>query len=71
MALVRLKLDLTKDVKKFLDGLQAKQFNKQFKQVAGKILSLMDNPMPKDCAQLHGYSYYRVDIEAVPDHLLC
>lgn len=67
MALVRLKLDLTKDVKKFLDGLQAKQF----KQVAGKILSLMDNPMPKDCAQLHGYSYYRVDIEAVPDHLLC
>jgi mRNA interferase RelE/StbE len=53
-----LKLDLTKSAKKFLETLPAKQF----KQVAGKTIQLMENPYPNDSSKLKGFPYYRVDI---------
>lgn len=41
-----------------MDGLSPKQF----KQVARKILSLMEEPRPVDSINLAGYSYRRADI---------
>jgi mRNA interferase RelE/StbE len=49
---------ITKDVRKFLDRLDAKQF----KQVVNKMLSLMVDPEPNDSALLKGYDYRRTDI---------
>ena len=53
-----LTLDITKQVRDFLDGLDPKRF----RQVANKIFSLMENPEPTDSQQLSGYSYRRADI---------
>ena len=53
-----LKLDVTRQVRKFLDILPPKQF----RQVVNKILSLMVDPKAADSKKLEGYLYYRVDI---------
>ena len=53
-----LTLDITKQVRDFLDGLDPKRF----RQVANKIFSLMENPEPADSQQLSGYPYRRADI---------
>jgi len=52
------KLDMTRDAYKFLEDLQAKQF----RQVAMKALSLLNDPSPSDSSLLKGYDYYRVDV---------
>ena len=52
------RLELTRDVLKFLDGLPPKQF----KQVAVSMLDLLRNPEPHDARPLKGYSYRRVDV---------
>ncbi len=53
-----LKIDITKQAKKFLDNLPSKQF----RQVAKKIFSLMENPLPNDSIKMKGYPFRRVDI---------
>ena len=54
-----LMLDLTREAKRFLDTLPPKQF----RQVVGKIISLMEDPMPQDSIQLKGnHRYRRADI---------
>lgn len=53
-----LKLDITKDVMKFLGRLPAKQY----RQVLNKILALMENPEPPDSSALTGYPYRRADV---------
>jgi len=53
-----LTLDITKDVRDFLNRLDPKRF----KQVANKLFSLMENPEPADSSQLKGYPYRRTDI---------
>lgn len=51
-------LNLTNDARKFLDGLESKQF----KQVASKMLSLLRDPYPNDSEHLSNRSFRRVDI---------
>ena len=53
-----LTLDITKQVRDFLDQLDPKRF----RQVANKILSLMENPDPQDSRELSGYPYHRTDV---------
>ena len=53
------KLSISRDAYKFLEDLQAKQF----RQVAMKALSLLNDPTPSDSAQIKGrQDYYRVDL---------
>ena len=52
-----LKLDITKDVMKFLGRLPAKQY----RQVLNKILALMEDPEPPDASALTGCPYGRAD----------
>ena len=51
-------LDLSTRAGKALADLE----NKQFKQVAVKMLSLLRNPFPNDSEKLIGSDYRRVDI---------
>lgn len=52
-------LTLTNEAHDFIRGLEAKQF----KQVMGKILSLLSVPQPADSSALKGYeNLYRVDM---------
>ena len=52
-------LNLTKEAYGFIRGLEAKQF----KQVVGKILSLLSEPVSSDSSPLKGYDgVYRADI---------
>lgn len=53
-----LMLDITRQVRDFLNQLDSKRF----RQVANKIFSLMENPTPADSKQLSGYPYRRTDI---------
>jgi mRNA interferase RelE/StbE len=53
-----LKLDLTHEAKRFLDGLPPKQF----RQVVNKVISLMENPLPQDSRSLSGAPFRRADI---------
>lgn len=53
-----LKLNITKTALSFIESLPGKQF----KQVAGSMFSLLQNPEPHDSAKLKGYPYRRVDI---------
>ena len=50
-----LKLDLSRESKRFLDTLPPKQY----RQVAKKVFSLMADPTPSDSSQLKGGSIYR------------
>ncbi|MHB1321886.1 MAG: type II toxin-antitoxin system RelE family toxin [Acidithiobacillus ferrivorans] len=52
------RLELTRDVLKFLYGLPSKQF----KQVAATMLDLLRDPEPHDSRLLPGCAYRRVDI---------
>lgn len=52
-------LSLTKEAHDFIRALEAKQF----KQVMGKILSLLSEPAPPDSSVLKGYeNLYRTDM---------
>ena len=51
-------LDLSNKARKSLEDLE----NKQFKQGALKMLSLLRDPFPNDSEKLTGYEYRRVDI---------
>ncbi len=53
-----LRLDLTQKALAFLDKLSPKQF----KQVARKIFSLMENPEPHDSKEMKGHPYRGTDI---------
>jgi len=53
-----LKLNVTRQVLKFLHPLPAKQY----RQVFNKILALMEDPEPPDSHPLAGYPYRRADI---------
>jgi len=53
-----LKLDITKEVMKFLGRLPARQY----RQVLTKVLALMEDPEPPDAAPLVGYPYRRADV---------
>lgn len=53
-----LQISLTKDARKFLDGLPPKQF----RQVVLKIFDLAKDPQPHDSQMLKGYDFYRADI---------
>ena len=53
-----LKLDITKEVMKFLGRLPAKQY----RQFLNKILALLGDPEPPDAASLTGYPYRRTDV---------
>ncbi|MEW6667292.1 MAG: type II toxin-antitoxin system RelE/ParE family toxin [Thermodesulfobacteriota bacterium] len=50
-----LRLDLTRQARRFLETLPPKQF----RQVVNKVFSLMSNP---DAIQMQGYPYRRSDI---------
>ena len=53
------KLEITRDAKKFVSDLQAKQF----RQVMLKVMGLMDDPQPNDASQLKGRAdYWRADV---------
>ncbi|OQY01091.1 MAG: hypothetical protein B6I26_05705 [Desulfobacteraceae bacterium 4572_130] len=53
------KINITKSAEKFIKKLPSKQY----RQVVGTILSLIENPCPHDSKQLKGSSkYQRVDI---------
>jgi len=53
------KIDYSRDACKFLETLPAKQF----KQVANKILKLVQNPLPSDAIKLKGdKERFRTDI---------
>ena len=52
------KLQLSKDVRKFLDNLPPKPFRK----IVNKIFALLDNPRPQDSQELKGYPFRRSDI---------
>lgn len=52
-------LDLTRSAQKFLHDLQPKQF----KQITGAILGLLNNPYPQDCKHLSGHpGFRRIDV---------
>lgn len=53
-----LRLQLTRDGKKFLDTLPPKQF----RQVVQKVLALLSDPRPHDSKELKGYPFLRTDI---------
>ena len=53
-----LKLNITKQAKKFFRSVPAKQY----RQVFNKILALMEDPEPPDSSPLIGYPYRRADI---------
>jgi len=53
-----LKLDLSRDALRFVQTLDPKQY----RQVVGTVLRLLQNPEPQDSSALIGYSYRRVDI---------
>ncbi len=54
-----LKLDMTLDVKKMLEGLDSKRF----RQVVSKIFDMMRDPRPNDSSPLKGYdNWFRADI---------
>ena len=53
-----LKLEITHQVKKFIDTLPPKQF----RQVVNKALSLMADPEPSDSVKMKGYPFRRADI---------
>ncbi|MHB8317474.1 MAG: type II toxin-antitoxin system RelE family toxin [Acidithiobacillus ferrivorans] len=53
------RLELTRDVLKFMYGLPPKQF----KQVAASMLDLLRDPEPHDSRPLRGCACRRVDIE--------
>jgi mRNA interferase RelE/StbE len=52
------KIDLTKQVQKFLGKLPPKQR----RQVSGKIFQLAENPIPPDSKLLKGFPFRRADI---------
>ena len=52
------KLDMTRDVWKFLGDLDAKRY----KQIVHKMLSLLADPAPNDSQALKGSDYRRCDI---------
>lgn len=53
------KLDITRDARKFITELQAKQF----RQVGIKMLSLLENAQPPDARPLVGNNnYWRTDV---------
>lgn len=51
------KLDLSKDVQRFLDRLDAKQY----RQVVRRILALTNDATPRDSIKMEGSQYHRVD----------
>lgn len=53
-----LKLDLTRQARRFLETLPPKQF----RQVVNKVFSLRSVPDAPDSIQMHGYPYRRADI---------
>jgi mRNA interferase RelE/StbE len=53
-----LKLSVSKQARKFLDDLPAKQF----RQIVRKIFSLQEDPRPDDTEQLKGYPFLRNDV---------
>ena len=53
-----LKLDLSRDALGFIETLNPKQY----RQVVGTVLRLLQNPEPQDASALIGYPYHRVDI---------
>lgn len=53
-----LKLDLSRDALGFIQTLNPKQY----RQVVGTVLRLLQNPEPQDASALIGYPYRRVDI---------
>jgi mRNA interferase RelE/StbE len=53
-----LKLQLSRESQKFLDGLPPKQF----RQIVKKIFSLMENPLPHDSQEMKGYPFIRNDV---------
>lgn len=53
-----LKLKISKDAQKFLDGLPPKQF----RQIVKKVFALLDEPRPHDSKELKGYSFLRNDM---------
>jgi mRNA interferase RelE/StbE len=53
-----LKLSVSKQARKFLDDLPAKQF----RQIVRKIFSLQEDPRPHDAEQLKGYPFLRNDV---------
>lgn len=53
-----LKLLPTKDARKFLDTLPAKQF----RQIMLRVLKLLEDPHPQDSEQMTGYPFLRNDI---------
>jgi mRNA interferase RelE/StbE len=53
-----LKLQLSRESQKFLDSLPPKQF----RQIAKKVFSLMENPLPHDSQEMKGYPFIRNDI---------
>lgn len=55
-----MQLDIYPEAVKFISTLDAKRF----KQVLSKILALLADPEPQDCAKLKGYPFLRVDIGA-------
>jgi mRNA interferase RelE/StbE len=52
------KLDMTRDALKFVKDLDAKRY----KQVVGKIIGLMTDPMPNDSGKLVGSDNRKCDI---------
>lgn len=53
-----LKLDLSRDALRFNQTLDPKQY----RQVVGTVLRLLQNPEPQDASALIGYPYHRVNI---------
>jgi mRNA interferase RelE/StbE len=53
--------NLSKQSAKFLSRLSKGQ-PKHAKQIAMKLVELVSNPRPHDCAELKGYDYLRVDV---------
>ena len=53
-----LRLQISRDSRKFLDTLPPKQF----RQVVQKVFSLLADPRPHDTKELKGYPFLRSDI---------
>lgn len=53
-----LKILLTRQSRKFIDTLPAKQF----RQIVTKVISLSSDPEPLDSIHIKGYPYRRADI---------
>ena len=52
-----LKLQISKDARKFLDNLSPKQF----RQIIRKVFSLLEDPRPNDTKELQGFPFLRSD----------